>query len=122
MGWREYHNSPSKNFCLTILSIFVGENSVFEKISGIQKFYGKKVDGGSIINSRQKIFVSQYRKTSLGKTSMFQKVSGIENLRDKRKGGYHTFPLKIRCLTMPQKSRRGTLVLQKNFSIEKHYG
>ena len=77
MGWREYQNSPSKNFCLTIQSIFVGENSVFEKISGIQKNYGKKGDGGSIITSRQKIFVSQYRKTSMGKTSVFEKNSGI---------------------------------------------
>ena len=51
---------------------------MFEKFSGIQKFYGKEGDGGSIISSRQKIFVAQYRKTSLGKTSVFEKRSGIK--------------------------------------------
>ena len=51
---------------------------MFEKFSGIQKIYGKEGDGGSIISSRQKIFVSQYRKTSLGKTSLFEKKSGIK--------------------------------------------
>ena len=25
-GWREYHNFPSKNFCLTVPKNFVGEN------------------------------------------------------------------------------------------------
>ena len=51
---------------------------MFEKLSGIQNVYGKEGEGGSIITSRQKVFVSQYRKTSLGKTSVFEKKPGIK--------------------------------------------
>ena len=85
MGWREYHNSPSKNFCLTILSIFVGENSVFEKISGIQKFYGKKGDGGSIIISRKRFLSHSTEKLRWGKFRCFRRfqVSKILGIRER---------------------------------------
>ena len=41
-GGREYHDFPSKLFCLTVPKHFVEEPfcAVFQKISGIKKFYG----------------------------------------------------------------------------------
>ena len=41
-GGREYHDFPSKIFCLTVPKNFVGEPfcAVFQKISGSEKVYG----------------------------------------------------------------------------------
>ena len=38
-GGREYHDFPSKLFCLTVPRIFVGEPFSVSLISGIEKFY-----------------------------------------------------------------------------------
>ena len=50
---------------------------------------------------------------------MFEKLSGIESVRDKRGGGYHTFPSKICCPTMPKKSRKELLCCRK-FLVSKN--
>ena len=41
-GLSEYQDSPSKNFCLTVPKIFVGEPfcAAFKKISAKEKVYG----------------------------------------------------------------------------------
>ena len=38
-GGREYHDFPSKFFCLTVTRIFVGEPLSVSLISGIENFY-----------------------------------------------------------------------------------
>ena len=38
-GGREYHDFPSKLFCLTVPRIFVGEPFSVSLISGIENFY-----------------------------------------------------------------------------------
>ena len=38
-GGREYHDFPSKNFCLTVPKNFVGEPLSASLISGMEKFY-----------------------------------------------------------------------------------
>ena len=57
-------------------------------------------------------FISQDRKTSPGNHSVFQKISGREKIfMDKREGGgYHDFPSKNFCLTVPK------------YFIEEHFG
>ena len=60
-GGREYHNFPSKSFCLTMPRIFVGEPFSVSSISVIENFYAY---AGFFTIFYKKIVVSQYRKTS----------------------------------------------------------
>ena len=57
----EYHDFPSKFFCLTVPKRFVGEPFGVSLISGIEKFYASE---GYVTVFRRKFFVSQYRNIS----------------------------------------------------------
>ena len=56
-----YHDSPLKNFCLTVPENFVGEPFSVSLISGIEKFYASE---GYVTIFRRNFFVSQYRNIS----------------------------------------------------------
>ena len=57
--------------------ISLGNISVYQKISGSEKFYASE-RGEGIKFLRRKLFVTQSRKISLGNTSVYQKISCIE--------------------------------------------
>ena len=60
----EYQAFPSKNFCLTVPKIFVGEPFSISLISGTEKVWITEGGGESIKIFRRKFFVSQCRKIS----------------------------------------------------------
>ena len=67
----------------------------------IRNFSSKGGGGSSTLLS--KFFLShRTKKTSPGNHSVFQKFSGREKYYMDRKGGYHDFPSKIFCLTVPK--------------------
>ena len=53
---RDCHNFRSKSFNLTIQENIVGKPSVVQKVSGIEKFYGKEGGGRDCHNFRSTIF------------------------------------------------------------------
>ena len=73
-GGGQFHNSPSKNFPLTVPENFGGKSLSVSSISGIEILY--EYDG-YVMNFCGRPFVSQYRKTSQGNSCQFQKYSGI---------------------------------------------
>ena len=56
--------------------ISLGNTSVYQKISGIEKFYASEGGWGYHL-SPSKTFVPHYQKISLGNSSMFEKISCI---------------------------------------------
>ena len=64
-----------KSFISQYRKISLGNISVYQKISGSEKFYAS--ERGGIKFLRRKLFVTQYRKISLGNTSVYQKISCI---------------------------------------------
>ena len=68
----------SKFFVSQYRKISLGNTAVYQKISGIEKFYEseREREGGYHV-SPSKTFVTQYQKISLGNTSVFQKISCI---------------------------------------------
>ena len=97
MHYRGYHKFPSKTFCLTVPKNFVGIPSMFQKISGIEKFYAS--EKGGITFLRRKHFVTQYRKILWASLQCFRKIGVSKNFMHNR--GHHKFPSKIFCLTVP---------------------
>ena len=81
-----------------------GNHSVFQKISGREKYFMDK--RGGITFLRRKVFVSQCRKTSWASLQCFRKFGVSKNFMHNR--GYHNFPSKIFCLSA-EKLRKGTL-------------
>ena len=71
----EYQDFPSKNFCLTVPKISVGELFTVAINSGIEKVLIR----GGVSRFSVEVFVSLYRKISLENTLVFQKKSFIEN-------------------------------------------
>ena len=65
----EFHNSPSKNFPLTVPKKFGGKSLSVPSISGIEILF--EYDEYVKIFCRR-LFVSQYQKTSQGNPSEFQ--------------------------------------------------
>ena len=78
----------SKNFCLTVPKIFVGEPfcAVFQKISGIEKFY-RKEGGGKFRIFRRKLLSHRAEIFLRGTLLSFTKLPVSKNFRDKRGGG-----------------------------------
>ena len=127
----EYHNFPSKFFCLTVPKNFVGEPFSVSMISGIENFYASEgyatifdfmsVDcsvlcfrkftvgkilwmrrgGGGIKLFRRKILLSHSAEISVGESFAVALISGIEKVWI-RGGEYQDFPSKIFCLTVPK--------------------
>ena len=108
-GGGGYQVSSSKNFVTQYRKISLGNTSVFQKISGSEKFYASERErGGGYQVSSSKNFVTQYRKISLGNTSVFQKISGSENFYASERGeGVSRFSVEIFCLTVPKISVGG---------------
>ena len=99
----------SKFFVSQYRKILLGNTSVYQKISGIEKFYASERGGYHVL--RQKLFVTQYRKVLLGNTSVYQKISSSEKFyASERGGGYQVSSSKTFCHTVP-----------KNF-VREHFG
>ena len=100
MHKRGYHKFPSKIFCLTVPKKFRGQPfNVSENLG-----YGKNLCIiGGITSFRRKFFVSQCRKIPWASLQCFRKIGVSKKIMHKR--GYHKFPSKIFCLTVPKKFR-----------------
>ena len=66
-----------------------------------------------------KFFVSQSRKISWASVQCFRKFGGSENFMHNR--GYHNFPSKIFCLTVPKNFVGIRSMSQKIWGIEKFH-
>ena len=83
---------------------FVGEPFCVSKEFWYRKFSSKRRGEASRF-CRKFFYLTGPKKTSPGNHSVFQKISGREkNFIDKRGGGggYHDFPSKSFCLTVPK--------------------
>ena len=72
--------------------------------------------GGITFFRRRKFLVSQCRKISWASLQCFRKFGVSKNFMHNR--GYHKFPSKIFCLTVP-KNRKGNLYCLTNFGHQK---
>ena len=113
---RGYHKLPSKIFCLTVPKNFVGEPFKVSLISGIEKFYALE---GYVTVFCRFLFVSQCRKTSWACLQCFRKFGVSKNFM--LNWGYHKFPSKFFCLTVPKNFVGIPPTFQKIWGIEKFY-
>ena len=74
---------------------------------------------GGITFFRRKFFVSQCRKISWASLQSFRKFGVSKNFMHNR--GYHVFPSKIFCLTVPKNFVGIPSIFQKIWGIEKFY-
>ena len=105
----EYHNFPSKFFCLTVPKNFVGE-----LISGIENFYAS--EGYVTIFD----FLSKFFCLTVPKNFVGELISGIENFYASE--GYATifdFLSKIFCFTVPKNFVGESFTVALNSGIEK---
>ena len=77
---------------------FVGEHFCVSKEFGYRKVSSKRAGK---LHGFVEIFFHRTEKTSPGNHSAFQKISGREKILWIR-GGYHDFPSKNFCLTVPK--------------------
>ena len=114
---RGYHNFPSKKFCLTVPKNFVRESYCFWENFWFQKVLEmrKRVSRFSV-----EIFWSH-------STEIFcdYPLNLLENLGYRKlfmhNRGYHNFPSKYFCLTLPKKFVGIPSMFQNNWDIEKLY-
>ena len=97
----EYQDFLSKNFCLTVPKIFVGEPFSVSLISGIEKVYSSE---NYVTIFLPEFFVSQHRNISQKNPSVlcFRKFLVAKKFMDKSEGEVSRFPSKIFCLTLPK--------------------
>ena len=95
--------------CTTFRSIFfvsqyrkilLGNTSVYQKISGSEKFYASE-EGEGVSRFSSKIFCLTVPKNFVGEPFSVSLISGTEKVWI-RGGGYQDFPSKIFCLTVPK--------------------
>ena len=72
----------SKFFVSQYQKNLLGNTSVYQKISGSEKFYASERRGIKFL--LRKLFVTQYWKISLGNTSVFQKIRASQNFMHKK--------------------------------------
>ena len=99
-GGGEFHDSPSKIFCLTVSKIFVGESFTVALLSGIEKVWIRRraVSRFSIEN-----FCLTVPKNSVGESFTVALISGSEKVYGQQGGEKcQDFQAKILCLTVPK--------------------
>ena len=97
-GEGEYQDFPS-NFYLTVPKHFIGKH--FGVVS--EKFFHRNfscIGGAGGITVLSELFVSQCRKISWASLQCFRKFGTSKTFMHNR--GYHNFPSKIFCLTVPK--------------------
>ena len=99
----------SKNFCLTVPKIFVGEPfcAVFQKISGIEKFYRK--EGGAVSGFSIENFCLTEPKFFLGEPFFVSQIFRYQKILGIRGGGCHDSPSKTVLSHSAEKFRRRPL-------------
>ena len=147
-GW-SYHDFPSKSFCLTVPKYFIGEHfGVSEKFfyrkfscirGGASRFcrnflsYRTETKSfvkenfclgirGGISRFSIEFFMSLSAEKFCKRILLFlRKFLVSKSFMDERGGGYHVFPLKIFCLTVPKNFVGIPSMFQKIWGIEKFY-
>ena len=110
----EYHVSPSKIFCLSVPIKFVGEHFCASKDFWYRFFESKEVEASRFC--RKFFYLTGPKKLRQG-TNLFQKSSGREkNFWLGGGGGYHDFPSKSFCLTVPKN------FVGEHFGVSGHFG
>ena len=110
--WSTFANGLKQNYC----SEFSFQR-VFTNINSTSAFCTlcKRVSRFSV-----EIVLSHSTETfRRGPLLCFRKFPVSKNVRDKRRGGYHHFPLKLFCLTEPKNFVGEPSVLQRFSGIEK---
>ena len=105
----EYQDFLSKNFCLTVPKIFVGEYFTVAVFSATGKVWRRE---GAVSRFYVENFLSHsaesFRRGILYCCSNF----GYRKSLEKRGGGYQDIPSKIFCLTVPKSSWVNPLAIQ----------
>ena len=107
----EYHDFPSKIFCLTVPKLSVGEHFTVALVSGIKKVWIRERGGGSIKIFRRKFFVSQSRKNSYGEPYSVSLIAGTEKVWIREKGGVSRFSVENFLSHSAEKIRAGNLIV-----------
>ena len=105
-GRGKYEDFLSKNFCLALPKIFVGEPFIVSLISSIEHIYALE---GYFTIFRRKVFVSQNRKTLHGNHSVlcFGKFPVTNNFMDEKRGSIK-FLRRVFLSHTVENCRRGT--------------
>ena len=77
---------------------------MFQELSGFEKFIDKR--GGREGVSRSSVENTLFHsaeKLCRGVFLCFRKCLVLEIVKDRRRGGQHAFPLRVCCLTVPEK-------------------
>ena len=109
-----YDDFSFKIFVSRYRKILLGNNSVYQKVSIIEKIFCMRRGYHEFV---PKVFVSQYRKTSLETCFVVQKNSCIEKFSCIG-GGHHGFVENF-LSHRTEKHRKGSLLFHKNSGIEK---
>ena len=91
-GGEEYQDFPSKNFCLTVPKISVGESFTVAIVSGIEKVWIRG-GGEEYQDFASKVFCLTVPKISVGESFTVAIISGIEKVW-MREGGSIKFFLR----------------------------
>ena len=110
-----YHVLPSQFFCITVSKFFIGESSVFQKISGSGKIcMGRDWD---ITFSRRIFSVSQFQNFTLGTPRCFTKLLAAKILYG-CEWGYQVFPSNFSSLILPKTFIGNSSLFQKTSGSE----
>ena len=108
-----------KLFVTQYRKISLGNTSVYQKNSGIEKFYAR--ERGGITFLHRKLFVIQYRKISLGSTSVYQKISDIETFNASEREEVSHFSVENVLLNSTKKFRWRTLRCIGNIRVSENF-
>ena len=81
------HDLSFKIFCLTVQKISLGNTSVYEKISGSEKFYASERGGGVSRFSVENFLSHSAENLSRGEFFSVSLISGIEKVWIRGGGG-----------------------------------
>ena len=100
----------------------LGNHSVFQKISGREKYLmDKRGGGGGVSRFSVEAFVSLYRNNSLESTLVFQKNSFIEIFKHRRGRGYTVLSKFFVSQDRNEKLCKGTLLFPEIFWYRKKF-
>ena len=107
-----------KNFLSQYRKISLGNTSVYQKISGVEKFYASE-RGGEYHVFPSKIFCHTVPKNFVGTLRCIRKFRVSKNFMHQR-GGVSRSPSKTFCHTVP-KNFVGTLRCIRKFRLSKNF-
>ena len=96
-----YHDFSFEIFCLTVPKKFVGEPFCASKIFYYRKNSRIGKEGVPITTFRRHFLSHRTETFRRGTLLCFRKCLVSKNVSDQRGAGYHNFPSKLFCLTVP---------------------